>query len=38
MGSSPDAVRIHLERIAANMRLISPTADVELLEVIAALA
>ncbi len=37
-GVGPDAVRIHLERIAANMRLISPTADVELLEVIAALA
>ena len=37
-GVGPDAVRIHLERIAANMRLISPTADVKLLEVIAALA
>ncbi len=35
-GVGPDAVRIHLERIAANMRLISPAADVGLLEVIAA--
>lgn len=35
-GVGEQAVRVHLERIAANMRLISPLAEVELIEVIAA--
>jgi DNA/RNA-binding domain of Phe-tRNA-synthetase-like protein len=35
-GVGPDVVRIHLERIAANMRLITPAAEIQLLEVIAA--
>jgi DNA/RNA-binding domain of Phe-tRNA-synthetase-like protein len=35
-GVGADAVRIHLERISANMRFISPAADIELLEVIVA--
>lgn len=35
-GIGANAVRTHLERIAANMRLVSPAAHVELLEVISA--
>jgi len=35
-GVSADSVRMHLERVAANMQLVAPDARVELLEVVSA--